>query len=100
MIRDADILRGGALLLAPMAQNVLRGPRIQILCAEVDALRGEVWHLPQAHFARPQDLARVQILIPENHPRHGDAPLATADTNTPGRIAPAPSAARAQGLPA
>src|SRR5438128_9860399 len=43
MIRDATILRGGALLLLPpMAQNVLRGAIEQILCTQVDTLRGSL----------------------------------------------------------
>src|SRR5262245_65901202 len=71
MIRYADILRGCALLLLPpMAQNVLRGAIEQILFTQVDTLRGQVGHLPQAHFAGPQYLVRVHGLTPENHSRH------------------------------
>src|SRR5712691_7301053 len=66
MIRHAEILRGGGpLLLPPVAENVLRGAIEEILFAQVDPLRGQVGHRPQAHFAGSQHLARVHVLTPE-----------------------------------
>src|SRR5262245_26679859 len=47
-----------------------------------------------------RNVARVQILTAHNHPRYGDAAVATTDTDTPCRIAPAPIVAAAECLPA
>jgi hypothetical protein len=100
MIRDADILRGRALLLPPVAENVRRGPPVQILFAQVDALRGQVRHLPQPYFAGPQDVARFQILTPENHACHGDTDPTASAPEAAGGIPPLPTGARAPCLPA